>query len=73
MTAELGYTSSKGAPTTDLAALGAEGYRQSANVTPNVKVTALEYVARVTHPSANSWLLYDSTTGSFTLSSTDCA
>lgn len=61
-------------PTTDLVELQSEGYRQSRGVsTPHVVVTAASYVACVWHDLAGSWLVYDSATGAYSESASDCA
>jgi len=58
--------------TPDVTLLGDEGYRQSAGVTAHVAVAGATFVACTKHSAAAEWLVYDSTTSSFTTSPADC-
>ena len=74
VTAEMALLANNGTPTSDPTALAGEGYHQSQGVTlPHVKLTGANFLVCLTHPSAGEWLVYDSTTGSTSSSTSDCA
>jgi type IV pilus assembly protein PilA len=74
VTAQVAYaTANDSAYTTDLAALGIEGYRASNLVDAHVKVVGAGFVACTKHDSyTGGWLVYSSATGTTTSSGSDC-
>ena len=74
VTAEHAYDTDHTGFTSVLSDLMAEGYRNSSDVTPvHVTVATDSFVACVKHNAVNEWLVYDSTRGTTTTSSSDCA
>ena len=74
VTAEHAYDTDHASFTSALSDLKAEGYRNSQNVTPvHLAVGTDSFVACVKHSGVSEWLVYDSTRGTTTTSSSDCA
>jgi type IV pilus assembly protein PilA len=73
ITAELAYSAdNNGSYTTDLTALGGQGYRASKSVAAHVKLAGTSYQACTSSSSTTTWLVYDSSTGAQAYGS-DCA
>ena len=72
ITAETAWLTEYDGYTGDPADLTAKGYRPSNGVTTHIALSGNDFVACTQHAGLGDWLVYDSTTSSYTTSASDC-